>query len=87
MLRLRRRSDARSSPVGEGREPFYRVVQAAFRQRRKQIHNGLARELPISAATTSPPRSERVGSSRERRPQTLTLGEWACLAERLGDRP
>ena len=27
------------------REPFYRLVQAGFRQRRKQLHNALVREL------------------------------------------
>ena len=49
ILRLRRRS-APAVPVGEGRDAFYRMVQAGFRQRRKQIHNGPDRELPLSAA-------------------------------------
>lgn len=69
-------------PAGAGREPFYRVVQAGFRQRRKQIHNGLGRELPID-------RSEVLAAlaaceiDGERRPQTLSVDEWACLTARL----
>ena len=46
VLRLRRR-ERPAVPVGPEREPFYRVVQAGFRQRRKQVHNGLSRELPV----------------------------------------
>jgi 16S rRNA (adenine1518-N6/adenine1519-N6)-dimethyltransferase len=82
ILRLRRRAEAVVA-VGEGREPFYRVVQAGFRQRRKQIHNGLSRELPVD-------REEVEGALRdcaidgERRPQTLTVEEWACVAGVLG---
>ena len=64
------------------RETFYRVAQAAFRQRRKQIHNSLVRELPVDRATV-----DRVLSAcaigPERRPQTLALPEWACLARAL----
>ena len=44
VLRLRRRS-APVVPPGGRREPFYRLVQAGFRQRRKQLHNALSREL------------------------------------------
>ena len=73
-------------PIGEGREPFYRVVQAGFRQRRKQIHNGLVRELPASTGRTSRVALERCGVDRERRPQTLTLAEWACLRHRRWER-
>jgi 16S rRNA (adenine1518-N6/adenine1519-N6)-dimethyltransferase len=81
VLRLRRRPEA-TVPAGEGREPFYRVVQAAFRQRRKQVHNGLARELPVSReAVASALEACRVDG--ERRPQTLTVAEWACLASAL----
>jgi 16S rRNA (adenine1518-N6/adenine1519-N6)-dimethyltransferase len=81
ILRLRRRADP-PVPVGEGREAFYRVVQAGFRQRRKQLHNGLGRELPVprdalSAAFAS------CGIDPERRPQTLSVDEWACLATEL----
>ena len=65
VLRLRRRPDP-VVPVGERREPFYRVVQAAFRQRRKQIHNGLVRELPASRDD----RGRRARAVRRRRRAT-----------------
>ena len=71
-------------PAGALREPFYRLVQAAFRQRRKQLHNVLGRELPL--------REEELGAAfvtcgidPVRRPQTLSVEEWACLASALAD--
>jgi 16S rRNA (adenine1518-N6/adenine1519-N6)-dimethyltransferase len=84
ILRLMRRLDP-PVPPGSDREPFYRVVQAGFRQRRKQVHNGLTRELPVyrdvvEAALAS------CAIDAERRPQTLTVDEWACLAGQLGPR-
>ncbi|MBW3612269.1 MAG: 16S rRNA (adenine(1518)-N(6)/adenine(1519)-N(6))-dimethyltransferase RsmA [Chloroflexi bacterium] len=82
VLRLRRRSEP-VVPVGEGREPFYRVVQAAFRQRRKQVHNRLTRELPVDREAV-----ERAlaacAVTPDRRPQTLSVEEWACLTGELG---
>jgi 16S rRNA (adenine1518-N6/adenine1519-N6)-dimethyltransferase len=57
-------------------------VQAGFRQRRKQLHNALARELPVSR--------EALGQALaaceidpERRAQTLGVDEWRCLFEQL----
>jgi 16S rRNA (adenine1518-N6/adenine1519-N6)-dimethyltransferase len=81
VLRLHRRADP-PVPVGEGREAFYRIVQAGFRQRRKQLHNGLGRELPVprDALTVA---FAACGVDSERRPQTLSVDEWACLATRL----
>lgn len=81
ILRLRRR-DEPAIPVGPQREPFYRVVQAGFRQRRKQIHNGLGRELPVERAQVEAALAA-CGVDGERRPQTLTLDEWACLTQQL----
>ena len=87
--RLRRASPpaprrSRRSRSGAAREPFYRVVQAGFRQRRKQIHNGLSRELPVDRERRRRTALAACGVDPERRPQTLTLDEWACLASRLG---
>jgi 16S rRNA (adenine1518-N6/adenine1519-N6)-dimethyltransferase len=81
VLRLRRRADP-SVPPGPNREPFYRVVQAGFRQRRKQIHNGLSRELPVPGAAVLGA-LDACNVDGERRPQTLTVDEWACLADQL----
>ena len=80
ILRLR----ARPHPVvpdGE-REPFYRLVQAGFRHRRKQIHNALGRELPVDTETLAAA-LDACAIDGERRPQTLSIEEWACLGEAL----
>ncbi len=82
VLRLRRRAEP-AVPPGDDREPFYRVVQAGFRQRRKQVHNGLSRELPVERDEVEAALA-RCGVMPDRRPQTLTLDEWACLAAALG---
>jgi len=81
VLRLRRRA-APVVAVGDDRAPFYRVVQAGFRQRRKQVHNGLSRELPVDREAVTAA-LERCGVAPDRRPQTLSVEEWACLTAAL----
>jgi 16S rRNA (adenine1518-N6/adenine1519-N6)-dimethyltransferase len=82
ILRLRRRA-VPEIPPGDGREAFYRVVQAGFRQRRKQVHNGLSRELPVDREVV-----ERALAAcdvaPDRRPQTLGVDEWACVTRAIG---
>lgn len=81
ILRLRRRAEPLVEPPG--RDSFYRVVQAGFRQRRKQIHNGLTRELPVDR----PEVEAALGTCAidpDRRPQTLSVDEWVCLTGQLG---
>lgn len=85
VLRLRRRERSSVAP-GPEREAFHRVVQAGFRQRRKQIHNGLARELPVDPGRVTDA-LEACGITPDRRPQTLAVDEWACLARHLGVTP
>ncbi len=82
VLRLRRRPEPVVA-VGDDRPRFYRVVQAGFRQRRKQVHNGLSRELPVDRDAVDAA-LERCRVTPDRRPQTLTVEEWACLAGALG---
>ena len=77
ILRLRRRAMPQV-PAGAGREPFYRLVQAGFRQRRKQLHNALGRELPVPR-TALAQAFAACGIDSERRAQTLSLAEWDCL--------
>jgi 16S rRNA (adenine1518-N6/adenine1519-N6)-dimethyltransferase len=84
ILRLRTRSDP-AVPVGHDRDAFYRLVQAGFRQRRKQIHNGLARELPLSAMEVGAALAG-CGVTPDRRPQTLSVDEWVCLHRALAGR-
>jgi 16S rRNA (adenine1518-N6/adenine1519-N6)-dimethyltransferase len=81
VLRLVRRPEP-TVPTSDDRDAFYRVVQAGFRQRRKQIHNGLGRELPVDRSLVEAA-LDQCGVTRDRRPQTLTVAEWACLARDL----
>jgi len=74
-------TDDRLDPAAE--DHLWRVVQAAFRERRKMLHNVLVRQLPI------PPDRvlaalDAVGIAGDRRPQTVAVGEWIALAEALG---
>jgi 16S rRNA (adenine1518-N6/adenine1519-N6)-dimethyltransferase len=74
-------ADDRLDPDAE--DGLWRLVQAAFRERRKMIHNVLSRQLPVEPG--------RVASALtaahidpDRRPQTLAVGEWLALHEALG---
>ncbi len=73
--------DDRLSPEDE--DGLWRLVQAAFRERRKMIHNVLTRQLPVDAARVAAS-LEAAGIAPDRRPQTLAVGEWLVLRERLG---
>jgi 16S rRNA (adenine1518-N6/adenine1519-N6)-dimethyltransferase len=64
-------------------DELWRLVQAAFRERRKMIHNVLARQLPIDAGRVTEALAT-VGIDPDRRPQTLAVGEWLALREALG---
>lgn len=80
ILRLTRRPEPVVPPAE--RDTFHRVVQAAFRQRRKQIHNSLVRELPVDRAMVESALATCAVTS-DRRPQTLSVPEWACLTALL----
>jgi 16S rRNA (adenine1518-N6/adenine1519-N6)-dimethyltransferase len=65
---------------------LWRVVQAGFRERRKMLHNVLTRQLPIEPDRVDAA-LDAVGIVRDRRPQTVAVGEWIALAEALGPIP
>ncbi len=67
-------------------ERLWRVVMAGFRERRKMLHNVLTRQLPIEPARVDVALAA-VGIDRDRRPQTLAVGEWIALAEAIGEIP
>jgi 16S rRNA (adenine1518-N6/adenine1519-N6)-dimethyltransferase len=67
----------------EDEDALWRLVQAAFRERRKMIHNVLARQLPVDATRVATALAQ-VGIDPDRRPQTLDVGEWIALREALG---
>jgi 16S rRNA (adenine1518-N6/adenine1519-N6)-dimethyltransferase len=62
---------------------LWRIVQAGFRERRKMLHNTLARQLPIDAERVDAALAA-CGIDGDRRPQTLEVGEWLALAEAIG---
>ena len=64
-------------------DELWRLGQAGFRERRKMLHNVLARQLPISTERVDAALAA-VGIAPERRPQTLAVGEWLALREAVG---
>ena len=74
-------ADDRLAPDEE--DELWRLVQASFRERRKMLHNVLARQLPLDAGQVAAALSA-TGIAADRRPQTLAVGEWLALREALG---
>ncbi len=74
-------ADDRLDPETE--DGLWRLVQAAFRERRKMIHNVLSRQLPVDASRVATALAA-AGIDPDRRPQTLAVGEWLRLRETLG---
>jgi len=74
-------ADDRLDPAAE--DALWRLVQAAFRERRKMLHNVLARQLPVDAGRVAAALAT-AGIDPDRRPQTLAVGEWLALAAALG---
>ena len=74
-------ADDRLDPAAE--EELWRLVQAAFRERRKMIHNVLVRQLPIPAERVTAALAA-AGIAPDRRPQTVAVGEWIRLLELVG---
>jgi 16S rRNA (adenine1518-N6/adenine1519-N6)-dimethyltransferase len=65
-------------------DALWRLVQAAFRERRKMLHNVLSRQLPVEPARVTVA-LETAGIDPDRRPQTLDVGEWLALLEAFGE--
>ena len=74
-------ADDRLDPESE--DELWRLVQAAFRERRKMIHNVLSRQLPLDAGRVTGALAT-AGIDPDRRPQTLAVGEWLALHAALG---
>ncbi len=77
-------ADDRLDPESE--DHLWRIVQAAFRERRKMLHNVLVRQLPVEPDRVDAALAT-VGIARDRRPQTVAVGEWIALAQALGPLP
>lgn len=65
---------------------FFRVVKAGFSQKRKQIRNALGGGLHLSNQQVDALLAE-AGVSPQRRAETLTLAEWAAVAQAAQGRP
>ena len=61
---------------------FFQVARAGFQQKRKQIHNSLVANLSLNRETVTDA-LEQAGIARQRRPQTLSIDEWARLTVAL----
>ena len=75
---------AGARPVAPSEEDaLWALVQTAFRERRKMIRNVLARQLRVGQARVDEALGA-VGIAGDRRPQTLSVGEWIALRAAFG---
>ncbi len=78
----------RDRRLGEADEDeLWRLVQAGFRERRKMIHNVLARQLPGLDRERVDAGLAACGIAPDRRPQTLSVDEWVALRATLSPLP
>jgi 16S rRNA (adenine1518-N6/adenine1519-N6)-dimethyltransferase len=71
-------------PTADAEDGLWRLVQAAFRERRKMLHNVLVRQLPLEPGRVDAALAA-AGIAPDRRPQTVAVGEWLRLYEALGE--
>jgi 16S rRNA (adenine1518-N6/adenine1519-N6)-dimethyltransferase len=57
---------------------FFKIVRAGFCARRKQLANSLAQGLEMPKAEVIS-LMQKAGVSEQKRPETLSLNEWALL--------
>ncbi len=69
--------------AADDEDALWRLVQAAFRERRKMLHNVLTRQLPVDPARVDAA-LQAAAIAPDRRPQTLAVGEWLALLEAIG---
>jgi 16S rRNA (adenine1518-N6/adenine1519-N6)-dimethyltransferase len=67
-------------------DAFFRLVEAVFQFRRKQLGGALGRISGIGS-TSAGARLRESGIDPERRPQTLTLGEWETVYREFNPGP
>ena len=77
--------DVRPRRLAAGAEDgLWQLVQAAFHERRKMLHNVLPRQLPGLERDHLEAALARCAIAPERRPQTLSVEEWLALYAALG---
>lgn len=83
VIRLRRRAEPAVAVSDEAR--FFRVVHAAFAQRRKTLGNNLAALAGKERKAELGELLRSIGIEPERRGETLSLQEFAALTEALSE--
>ena len=80
------RVDLHPAPLlpAAARERFFELIHAGFAEKRKQLHNSLARHLTDPRETVARWLAA-AGIDPMRRPQTLSLDEWLRLARIAAD--
>jgi len=80
--------EVRSSPAVDvdDLDAFFRLVEAVFQLRRKQLGGTLGRISGLGS-TAAAARLREAGIDPELRPQTLTLAEWQAVYESFGPVP
>lgn len=68
-------------------DELWRLVQAGFRERRKMVHNVLARQLPGLDRARLDAALEACRVAADRRPQTLSVEDWLALRAALTPLP
>ena len=76
----------RPAVVVDDMEAFFRLVEAAFQFRRKQLGNAMGMIAGIGSSNAGS-RLRELGIDPSRRPQTLGVGEWEAVYKRFGPRP
>jgi 16S rRNA (adenine1518-N6/adenine1519-N6)-dimethyltransferase len=67
----------------EGEDELWRLVQAAFRERRKMLRNVLVRQVPGLERVRLDAALAACAIAPDRRPQTLSVEEWLALRAAL----
>ena len=62
---------------------FFRLVRASFAQRRKKLSNGLASGFPELGKTGAAEVIEAAGFDANVRGETLSIPEFACIANEI----
>ena len=71
----------------QAEDELWRLVQAGFRERRKMIHNVLARQLAGLDRSRLEAALDACAIAPDRRPQTLSVAEWMRLRQALSPLP
>jgi 16S rRNA (adenine1518-N6/adenine1519-N6)-dimethyltransferase len=83
VLETGRGAGAEAGLTAADQDELWRLVQAGFRERRKMLHNVLARQLPIPGDRVQRALAA-AGIAGDRRPQTLSVDDWLRLKAAIG---